>query len=106
MENVTAVLQPEHSLISEQSVLEGYVTNCLSAEVSKVVVLSDLIEAFRKHLCFVLDGWFCPWHHLDGCTTRISQHCLRGGWIASTCGRLKHALTRRYCYLLVGRSLG
>ncbi len=54
MENVTAVLQPEHSLISEQSVLEGYVTNCLSGEVSKVVVLSDLIEAFYKTPLFRL----------------------------------------------------
>lgn len=54
MENVTAVLQPEHSLISEQSVLEGYVTNCFSAEVSKVVDLSDLIEAFYKTPLFRL----------------------------------------------------
>ena len=55
MENVTAVLQPEHSLISEQSVLEGYVTNCFSAEVSKVVDLSDLIEAFYKTPLFRLE---------------------------------------------------
>ena len=55
MGNVTAALQPEHSLISEQSMLEGYVTDCFSAEVSKAVDLSDLIEAFYKTPLFRLE---------------------------------------------------
>ena len=55
MGNVTAALQPEHSLISEQSMLEGYVTDCFSAEVSKAVDLSDLIEAFYKTALFRLE---------------------------------------------------
>ena len=55
MENVIEAQRPEHSLITEQSKMSGYVTDCFSIEISRAVKLSDFIEAFYKTPLFRLE---------------------------------------------------